>query len=66
MSFELFVSKIEEYCRRSGKSICQLAHEDGRHIARFDDGSVIMGNSVNTSVTWRDEYHNHCIQYSAA
>lgn len=66
MSFELFRSKAEEYAKACGLSIKKLVHEDGLHIARFSDGSIITANSVTASVTWRDEYRNHCKQYTPA
>lgn len=64
MSFELFCAKVRDYSKASGLSISNLVHEDGRHVARFSDGSQITANSITGSVTWRDPYRNHCQMYA--
>lgn len=68
MSFELFRSKVEEYAHARGIFVRNCDHDadKGLHFARFSDGSTITANSVTASVTWRDEYRNHCKQYTPA
>lgn len=61
MSYELFCSKINAICGRAGLS-ARFSHEDGRHIARISDGSIITANTVSTSVCICDQYHNHMYQ----
>ena len=61
MSFELFCKKLQAISDREGIPV-SFSHEDGKHIARFSDGSLVMGNSINPSITFLDPYRNHCYQ----
>ena len=56
MAFESFKTKVIALIKRANlPSDCvRFSSEDGRHFARFFDGTTITGNSVTSKieVTW--------------
>lgn len=52
MSYEVFQKRINALLRRvkDGGITVQFSHSDGRHFARFSDGTTIIGNSVTPKV----------------
>ena len=64
MSYEVFASLIQDLCERKGLTIWEMKHIDdkydpdyGKQIARLSSGYTILGNSVATSVEFRNRNH---------
>lgn len=60
MSYKVFKNKIRGILSRSGDSmkVCFSSH-NGNHNARFSDGTVISGNTINKAVSIRWNGRNH-------
>lgn len=50
MPFDVFVDKVRIFMRKAGGGIATFSHHDGRHFARFPDGTVISGNTIAPSL----------------
>lgn len=52
MSYEVFQKRINALLRRvkGGGITVQFSHSDGKHFARFSDGTTIIGNAVTPKV----------------
>ena len=54
MAYDDFCSRIRALVRKSGALvIVGFRHEDGKHIAICNDGTIITGNKVSRRVTVR-------------
>ncbi len=56
MSYAVFCRKIGDLVKRSGFSVTVRLRkdaDDGRYIARFSDGTTIIGNGISKKVTVR-------------
>lgn len=60
MNYEVFKDKVNALIERAGGGIdVGFRHEDGKHIAKCSDGTVIVGNSVSlqVAVNWNGKAH---------
>lgn len=60
MSYKVFKNKVRGILSRSGDSMkVYFSSHDGNHNARFSDGTVISGNTINKAVSIRWNGRNH-------
>ncbi len=63
MSYESFQQHVNQLLSKLGnkKPNVRFSHEDGRHLARFSDGTMIVGNttSLKVAVRWGSGHMAH-------
>lgn len=57
MSYQTFKNRVKFIANKTGVGV-RVYREDGRHMARFADGTLIQGNHYSPSVLvkWGDNH----------